>query len=619
MSNRSCTPAPADGADRHQQQLAALHEQGPERLWQELGDQAYLLSEIAQNPGEMFDVDTHDSATYVQLLRTLHEARSAIDAFEARSVVALSGSTRREQIEAARDETAHEVDPDIVLEKIEKQADLLARTELTMATRRAPHAAGAALTRSRRIVRDMPHMLRALATGTVTAEVVYETARALGPLEDVDRRAVDRMLDESLPDLDAAGATRWKNAVTAAIGRLDPDGSTRRHQRAVHHRHVTVTPVDHAMASLHARLPARDAVLVRKRLSLEAERLRAAGDRRGHHAIMADCLVDTLLGREGGMDPTTLDIGMIITDRALLEPGAGDVAHIEGYGPVPVECVREELRAALREPEDPEDDPIGPDGPALRAVLRRLYTHPTTGELVAVESKARAFPAAMARFLSWRDTICRGPHCNAVIRQTDHIQPFARGGSTSLDNGQGLCAFCNQKELMARAIERLQGPGHRVQWTSQAGLTRTTTATPLTLPAPPQASASPQEPQPGRTEANAAPRGKTAHPAGDSAGPPEASPVPPEASPVPPEASPVPPEPSANPPGGAENPPMGAVSQPSTDRTGPPESVGTDPPAAGSDGPSGGGASGLSRGSTDPPGGDPPDPPDHDPTDPTSR
>src|SRR5699024_3628163 len=115
-------------------------------------------------------------------------------------------------------------------------------------------------------------------------------------------------------------------------------GASRRHQRAARDRHVTVTPVNHGMASLNARLPARDAVLVRKRLSLEAERLRAQGDHRGHHAIMADCLVDTLLGREDAMDPTMLDIGMIITDRALIDPGAGDIAQIEGYGPVPGDC-----------------------------------------------------------------------------------------------------------------------------------------------------------------------------------------------------------------------------------------------------------------------------------------
>lgn len=486
MSNSSYVSAAADGPDRHQQLVDAVREQGPDTLWELIGDHAHLLTEIAQRPGQTFDKDRHESETYVQMLRTLHEARSAIDALEARSVVALAGATRREQIAAARDEAAQELDATAALEKIEKKADLLARTELTLATRRAPHAAGAALTRSRRIVNDMPHMLNALATGKVTAEIVYETARALGPLEDLDRRAVDRMLDESLSDLDAAGTTRWKHAVTAAIGRLDADGASARHQRAARDRHVTVTAGDHGMATLSARMPARDAVLARKRLSLEAERLRALGDRRGHHAIMVDCLVNTILGREDSLDPVTLDIGMIITDRALLDPGEADIAHLEGYGPVPVDCVREDLRAALREPADPEEEPYGPDGPALRAVLRRLYTHPRTGELVAVESKARAFPGPMAKFLTWRDTICRGPHCNAVIRQSDHIRAAAKGGSTSLDNGQGLCAFCNLKEQQARSVDRVEGPGHRVRWTSHSGISRTSRATPLTRPAPPE-------------------------------------------------------------------------------------------------------------------------------------
>src|SRR5699024_9617824 len=188
------------------------------------------------------------------------------------------------------------------------------------------------------------------------------------------------------------------------------------------------------------------------RLSLEAERLRAQGDHRGHHAIMADCLVDTLLGREDAMDPTMLDIGMIITDRALIAPGAADIAQIERYGPVPVDCVREDLRAALRAPADLQDGPLGPDGPDLRAVLPRLYTHPTSAELVAVESQARALPKALARFLAWRDTARRGPHGNAVIRQPDHIRSIPRGGTTSIDNGEGLCAVCNLKEQMARAI-----------------------------------------------------------------------------------------------------------------------------------------------------------------------
>ena len=183
--------------------------------------------------------------------------------------------------------------------------------------------------------------------------------------------------------------------------------------------------------------------------------------------------------------PPTLEIGVIITDRALLHPDSGDAAHLEGYGPVPVEAVREQLRAALATPEDPDQDPYGASGDQIRVTLRRLYTHPTTGELVAMDSSAREFPPAMKRFLSLRDTTCRGPYCNAAVRQSDHIQPVSRGGPTSLDNGEGLCAHCNQKEVSAAHVARVEDshrPGHRVQWTGHSGITRITTPTALVRP-----------------------------------------------------------------------------------------------------------------------------------------
>src|SRR5699024_11258987 len=92
---------------------------------------------------------------------------------------------------------------------------------------------------------------------------------------------------------------------------------------------------------------------------------------------------------------------------------------------------------------------------ALRAELRRLYTHPRTGELVAVESRARAFPAALAKFIRWRDQVCRAPFCNAAIRQSDHIRPVAEGGHTCLRNGQGVCVFCNDKENQQGSVDRV--------------------------------------------------------------------------------------------------------------------------------------------------------------------
>src|SRR5699024_7014796 len=253
-------------------------------------------------------------------------------------------------------------------------------------------------------------------------------------------------------------------------------------------------PGQHGMATLSARLSAIDAARIRKRFSLEAERRRAAGAREGHGALMADAFADTLLREGDAAGPGTLDIGVIITDRALFRPDAGDTAHLEGYGAVPAEAVRAQLRAATAEPADPADDPYGADGPAVRAELRRLYAHPTSDELVAMDSTARAFPPALRRFLTWRDTSCRGPHCNAAIRQSDHIEPVSRGGPTSADNGQGLCAHCNKKETSAADVARADDPdgsGPRVEWTGHAGISRLPIPPPLLWPRRPEPAPAP--------------------------------------------------------------------------------------------------------------------------------
>jgi len=134
---------------------------------------------------------------------------------------------------------------------------------------------------------------------------------------------------------------------------------------------------------------------------------------------------------------------VVITDRALLSPdGAGELAHLEGYGPIPAQIVTDTLAGKppgyLRNTGWDEH----PDATSS-AVMRRLYTHPTTGELVAMDSRARAFPAPLEQVIRWRESTCASPWCNATVRHIDHITPHARGGPTSYANAQGLCARCN--------------------------------------------------------------------------------------------------------------------------------------------------------------------------------
>ena len=536
---------PAAG-DPHQRLVDAVRAGGPSRLAAELGDRAHDLRALTGVPQELFVPADSSAEAFRDVVGSLQAMRSALEVLEAHAVVALADSlTLRKQAEARAD-AAQEAGEGPAPASVLRAASREAAREVSLLTRRSPAAASHSLAARRRLVADMPEMLTALADCQVTAADAYRTSRSFAPLTSAQRREADRLLGQRLPYLDGAGSQEWDDARAAAISLADPEGEARRHQLAKRERHVKVRRGEHGMATLSAHLTALNAALIRKRLSLEAERLRAGGDRRGHQAIQADSFVDTLLGRGGGMEPITLDIGVIITDRVLLDPGAGDLAQIEGYGTVPAEAVRESLRGPLdaiiaADQHDQHDqhaqraqqdhhahhDPCdrhasegssggfsqdcpevsyGPDGPALRAVLRRLYEHPRAPELVAIEAHARAFPAALARFIRLRDRTCRGPHCNAPIRHIDHIHPHATGGPTSLDNGQGVCACCNDKEQQLKSVKRIGDPaadGHVVEWTTPLGTTRTTRPAALTHhpdqtpPTPDQApSPPPSEPPP---------------------------------------------------------------------------------------------------------------------------
>jgi len=155
-----------------------------------------------------------------------------------------------------------------------------------------------------------------------------------------------------------------------------------------------------------------------------------------------------------------------MTDRALLG-GAHDGAAIAGHGPIPTDLARELILRGL-------------DADA-RTWLRRLYTSPETGELLAMDSRQRIFPSALATFLRLRDQWCRTPWCNAPIRHTDHVLDAAGGGPTSAASGQGLCESCNYaKQADGWRHRPTAGPhSHSVDITTPTGHRYRSTAPPL--------------------------------------------------------------------------------------------------------------------------------------------
>jgi hypothetical protein len=255
-----------------------------------------------------------------------------------------------------------------------------------------------------------------------------------------DRSAVDAEIAERLPSL---GDARLEALVKTIAYRLDPAGFVARSAAAVSERRVSLRPAPDAMARLTAFVPLAQGVACYASLTRAADTTTAAGDDRGRGQIMADTLVERVTGQTRAA-AVPVEVQLVMTDRALLAPharGGDEPALLDGMHPIPAGIAR-----ALSLPDDERDGSgsgSGGGGAGAPVWLRRLYTEPVRGQLVAMESTRREFTRAQRRFIRARDQRCRTPWCAAPIRHIDHVRPAAAGGPTRIDNGQGYCQACN--------------------------------------------------------------------------------------------------------------------------------------------------------------------------------
>ncbi|WP_114855089.1 HNH endonuclease [Brachybacterium sp. YJGR34] len=315
--------------------------------------------------------------------------------------------------------------------------------EIALARRVSPAASSFSLAAARRMVQTMPELLDALQTGAVTTLQAQTVARSLDAASPETCGEVDRMIGEHPEALHGKSRGRLRSDIQQLIQHLEPGTSRARAERAARARHVTMTPLADGMARVSAVLRAIEATAMMKTLHTRAEVARAAGAKDPVPALEADALVDAVLTGTDDQHSAGpgLDVGIVITDTALLDRDDGQCAKLEGYGALPAHIVSDTLLG--RPPGHlPRRGEAHPDR-EVSAVFRRLYTCPSSGQLVAMESRARAFTTGLARMIRWRDETCRTPWCNARIRHTDHATPVHAGGVTSYANGQGLCARCN--------------------------------------------------------------------------------------------------------------------------------------------------------------------------------
>ena len=368
-------------------------------------------------------------AALVTRIEELEKSKSAASAEQARLAVELDDARRAD--EAARGVPAASRGKGLA-------------SEIALARHDSPNKGGRHLGFAKALVREMPHTLAALEVGALSEWRATLIVRESACLDVEDRRTLDARMCADLSELEGMGDKRIAAKAKSIAYELDPQAIVDRSVKAESERTVTTRPAPDNMVYVTALLPLTKGIGVYAALKREAD---TCYDGRGRGQVMADTLYERVTGRPADI-AVPLDINLVITDETLLA-GSTTPARLAGYGPVPAAIACRLARDAVVDEKS-------------KATLRRLYRHPASGALVAMESRARIFPKSLAKFIAFRDDTCRTPYCDAPIRHTDHGTPHARHGATSAENGVGSCEACNYaKEAWGWRVHTIDMAGRR--------------------------------------------------------------------------------------------------------------------------------------------------------------
>jgi hypothetical protein len=392
--------------------------------------------------------DTSDQGALIGRIAELERVKSAAAAEQARATVAFDELRRAEEA-AAGMPTA-------------RQCRGVA-SEVALARRDSPVRGGRHLGFAKALVYEMPHTLAALECGALSEWRATLIVRESACLDVEDRRRLDFEMCADVGTLDGKGDARIEGGAKAIAYRLDAQAVVDRAAKAEADRTVTIRPAPDTMTYVTALLPVAKGVGVYAALKRAAD---TTFDERSRGQVMADTLVERVTGRPAEA-PESVAVNLVISDETLL--GGDDApADIHGYGPIPAAVARRLVDRAVADKRS-------------RCTLRRLYRHPKSGRLVAMESRSRCFPRGLAMFIGLRDQTCRTPYCDAPIRHRDHAQPHHRDGPTSAENGLGECERCNYaKESPGWRVTAGTDEGvHAAEFVTPTGTSYRSTAPPL--------------------------------------------------------------------------------------------------------------------------------------------
>ena len=291
---------------------------------------------------------------------------------------------------------------------------------LGRALRVSPPRARAQLRIGRDLHAGLDRVRELYAAGEVDQPKVAAIVGAAAHLDAAERAQVDARL--SAHDLPALGLRRVTDLTRMIVAEVAPEKFTERARTARRDRHITISPAGDGMALLRAYLPAEQGIACYAALRKAVTEHWVSPDQvtRTRSQIMADTLVERLTGTEPAEPVAAVELQVLVPIETLVGTDGPLPAELPGFGPVPAEF--------LTEPG--------------HTTWRRLITE--DGIVIGADSRRRTFTGVLAEMIRSRDRgRCTSPHCDAPIEHLDHLHRWSEGGTTTLANGAGKCAFHN--------------------------------------------------------------------------------------------------------------------------------------------------------------------------------
>ncbi|MDN5894470.1 MAG: HNH endonuclease [Nocardioides sp.] len=301
-----------------------------------------------------------------------------------------------------------------------------------------------------RAMGEMPHTHELLAQGRISEWAATILVRESAVLTVEDRAQLDEELcawhlevatgEIEVPRVFALSHAGLERSARGVADRLDPEAAVRRRAKSEAARRVTIRPTPDTMVHLTGLLPVAQGVAAFANLQESAKKLKAGGDERSVSQIMADLLVTRLTGQEDA-EVVPVEIGLVMHPGSLAGADDRPARTRDAKFDLPADVVR-----AMA------------DHPGAPTWLRRLWTDPSTGVVVDVDTQRRVYDPAAAGFVAWRDQTCRHPGCERPIGVVDHALRHADGGPTTRANAQGLCPGHNLVKEMPGWRTRVSDP-----------------------------------------------------------------------------------------------------------------------------------------------------------------